>query len=117
VAKSQLKEHQLQYLIHYVLTKCNILHFETDVMDALKYFGNNQTARFAFINHHKKMGYCVGQPDMVVCRGGKVYFVELKTRTGRQSDEQKKFQAKAEAMGIPYLIWRNLEDCEKWLKN
>jgi hypothetical protein len=105
-----MKEHQLQYAIHYTLNKFRILHFETDIMDGLK-FCKDQKTRFAFIGHHKNMGYIKGQPDLVVCKGGKIYFVELKTKDGRQSPEQKAFQNLAEIEGIPYLIWRNLQDC------
>lgn len=114
--KQNISEHRLQYAIHTLLSRFGIVHFETDVMDALKYFGRNQRLRLGYISHHKKMGYTVGQPDLVVLASGKVYFVELKTEKGRQSKEQRQFQEIVTAKGYNYLIWRSLDDCLNFIK-
>jgi hypothetical protein len=105
-----MSEHSLQYAIHNYLEYKKIIHFETDVMSGLQYFSHNDGRRFAFINHHKKLGYLVGQPDLIVLKNG-VYFVELKTSKGRQSKEQKELQKKLSTAGYNYLIWRSLDDC------
>ena len=95
--------------------------FQTDVMSGLQYFGHKDPRRFAFINHHKKMGYRAGQPDLVVMLpNGKCVFVELKKPAskkmnvktgnwnkvagGKQSPDQKLFQETAETLGFEYLL-------------
>lgn len=109
--KQTLTEHQIQYNIHDLLSKYGVIHFETDVMDALKFFGNNERARFSYIGHHKKMGYMKGQPDLIVLCSGKVFFVELKTQKGVQTKEQKQIEMLLKANGYNYEIWRSVEDC------
>jgi hypothetical protein len=43
-------------------------------------------------------------------------WLEMKTRTGRQSVEQKNFQQICLALGHPYAIARSFEEAEKILK-
>ena len=55
----------------------------------------------------KRMGVRAGVSDLVYCRNGLVYFIELKTATGRQQPSQKEF---AEQVGQEYYyIVRSLE--------
>ena len=37
-------------------------------------------------------------------------FVEVKTETGKQSDNQKEFEAHCKQIGVPYFVVRSLED-------
>lgn len=103
---SKLTEHQFQTLVINYLKTINVLAFEADVMSGLMFSRNNM----AFINHHKKMGYVKGQPDLVVCLLNKVLFLELKTEKGKQSSEQECFQEKCEKLNIPYYVVRNLDE-------
>lgn len=110
-----MKEHQLQYLIHNFLTANKIIHFETDVMSGLQFFSHTDKRRFAFINHHKKLGYLKGQPDLVVLAGEKVFFVELKKESGRQSKEQKLVEQQLINNGYNYAVWKSLDDCKSFV--
>ena len=106
-----MTEHSIQYQIVQYLRLKNILVFESDVMSGLQFFSHTDGRRFAFINHHKKLGYINGQSDLVIVTKKEVLFVELKTATGKQSPEQKIFQKNIEVLGYKYLIWKSLDDC------
>ena len=64
-----------------------------------------------------------GAPDLIVWRpmilhGGHerafpTLALEIKSYSGRQTDDQKAWQKRAEAVGIEYHIVRSLEDVEK----
>lgn len=47
-----------------------------------------------------------GFPDLVLVRGDRVLFRELKTETGRVRPEQKKWLAALEAAGCDVAVWR-----------
>lgn len=52
------------------------------------------------------MGLLPGVADLAFV-GGKnapVGFIELKTKTGAQNDNQKEFQARCESLDIPYIV-------------
>jgi|HubBroStandDraft_6_1064221.scaffolds.fasta_scaffold506638_2 hypothetical protein len=36
--------------------------------------------------------------------------VEIKTTTGRLTDNQRSFKAQCELFGMPYLVWRSIDD-------
>lgn len=54
-----------------------------------------------------------GVSDIIGIYQGKVFFIEVKTKTGRQSVSQKLFQANIERCGGTYLLVRSLSDIEK----
>lgn len=109
-------EHSLQKEIVCLLKLARVFCFETDVMDGLK-FCNTERARLSFITHHKNMGYVNGQSDLIVLLQNRIVFVELKNgNVGRQSEHQKFFQNEVEKRGFEYQIWRNIQDCEDFLK-
>ena len=112
------KEHDIQKGVVRLLRMAGAVVIGADVMDGLKFVASyTDQRRFAFIKHHKEMGWTKGQPDLIFIRDGRVFFVEMKTGTGRQSPEQKEFQRQIEAAGQEYLVWRSLQDavdfCEK----
>lgn len=109
-------EHSFQFAVVRMLKLSGFLFWNTDVMDALKFFKPNDPRRFAFISHHKNMGYTKGQSDLVVVKNGRFWAVELKTEEGRQSKEQKLFQAECEKHGIQYVIIRNFVDLDEFIK-
>lgn len=47
-----------------------------------------------------------GYPDLTLAGAGGIIFAELKTATGRLSPEQKIWQARIEAAGGQYRLWR-----------
>lgn len=61
----------------------------------------------------KAMGVRAGFPDLILCVARQGYhglFVELKTAKGRQSDNQKYYQAVLEEQGYKYVVIRSIED-------
>lgn len=51
-----------------------------------------------------------GVPDVIIVRDGKFIGLEIKKRTGRQTDAQKAFQKDLEKAGGKYFIIRSLDD-------
>ena len=55
-----------------------------------------------------------GEADLTLfCNGGKTIFIEVKTPSGRQSKQQKRFQAAVENLGFEYMIMRSVDDARK----
>ena len=109
---SNSPEHDLQKQIVGYLRANGILTIGTDVMSGLMFFGNNQINRMRFINHHKRMGYTVGQPDLVLLlKDGETLLVEVKDGSkGHQSAEQKYFDAVSRTINHNYVVWRSIKD-------
>lgn len=63
--------------------------------------------------HFSKSGAVSGSPDLVVSIKDRVFFVEYKTATGVQSDNQKAFEVKCNALGIGYYLCRDLTSFKK----
>lgn len=64
----------------------------------------------------KAMGVVQGVSDLIYLKpGGSVIFIELKTETGTQSPEQRKWQQKVESAGFKYFIVKSLTDFKKLL--
>ncbi len=110
-----MAEHKIQYAIVELLRYYKILVVETDIMSGLRYFGSKDPRRFAFINHHKKMGYVKGQPDLILILKNETVYVEVKDK-GKQSPEQIDFQKEVESRGQRYLVWDSFEQAEKFCK-
>lgn len=62
------------------------------------------------INWFTYTGLLRGAADLVLVLPGKVVFVEMKTRYGKQSDEQVEFERKCLSLGVEYRLCRNLDD-------
>ena len=55
--------------------------------------------------------YCFrGFADITCFYKDKLYFIEVKTKKGKQSPEQKQFQDACEEVGITYILARSFED-------
>lgn len=65
----------------------------------------------------KAEGVLAGVSDLIAIRGGRPFFIEVKTAKGRQSDEQEAFQLSVEEQGFEYLIWRSIDDAVRWVQN
>jgi len=64
----------------------------------------------------KRMGLRPGVADLVIVKNGRIYFLELKSETGRQSEIQKKFQNDAIGVGADYALAHNLDEAIYALK-
>jgi uncharacterized protein YlzI (FlbEa/FlbD family) len=110
-----MSEHAIQAAIIEFLRQVGILAIETDCMSGLQFFSHKDNRRYAFINHHKKMGYIKGQPDLILfLRDGKTLCVEVKRPKHYQSKEQKEFERKLKDHNHNYLVWKGVEDAEEW---
>ena len=56
------------------------------------------------------MGSYPGLPDRIAHYGGQVYYLEMKTPTGRLSDKQRRFQARCQQDEIEYYVVRSVDD-------
>ncbi|MBA3844910.1 MAG: VRR-NUC domain-containing protein, partial [Actinobacteria bacterium] len=59
--------------------------------------------------------YGVGTPggsDLIAIYRGRAFFLEIKTPTGKQSEEQATFQRLVEGKGAEYRIFRSVKDAE-----
>lgn len=54
-----------------------------------------------------------GVPDIIVVAGGMFYGLEVKTKIGRQSPEQKEFEALVQKHSGKYFVVRSIEDVQK----
>jgi len=85
---------------------------ETDIQkemkDLLKRFGF-----FVFKIHQESRGKKMchrGVSDLIAIKNGQVIFVEVKTRTGVQSDDQKIFEKDIKSHGGTYILVRSLDE-------
>ena len=57
-----------------------------------------------------------GQPDIFLILKGRFIGIEVKTRTGRQSEAQKQWQRNCERAGGLYILARSVHDVEVRLR-
>ena len=57
-----------------------------------------------------RTGLYPGAADLMVVHFGRVFFVENKTDTGRQSDKQKDFQEHVQSLGFDYHLCRSFDE-------
>lgn len=68
----------------------------------------------------KAEGVVAGVADLLLLvpsQGYHALCIEMKTETGRQSHEQKEWQAKVEAAGYKYVVVRSLEEFINTINN
>ncbi len=61
------------------------------------------------------IGMLPGASDMVLIRPNKITFIEVKTPTGKQSDNQITFENDVKQLGFDYILVRSLDDIKKYL--
>lgn len=64
----------------------------------------------------KATGVVAGVSDLIVLMENKTLFFELKTLTGKQSENQIEFQNTVEALGHKYYLVRSLEQFKEIIK-
>lgn len=68
----------------------------------------------------RRVRYGVGSPggsDLVGIFRGRAVFVEIKTATGRQTAEQRDFEALVTARGGVYVVLRSVPEALAWLEH
>lgn len=70
---------------------------------------NENTAGYLVMRTLLLTGLLSGVSDLIVVKPNKVIFIEVKTATGSQSANQKKFQTTVEGLGFRYHVVRSLE--------
>ncbi len=68
-------------------------------------------------NRMKAMGVVPGISDLIYLSKYGTIFIEMKTETGSQSDEQKEFEQIVTYLGYKYLICRSLEQFKQIILN
>jgi len=62
----------------------------------------------------KGTGLLKGASDLIMVVEKNVFWIEMKTPTGRQSPEQKNFELSVNQLGFDYLLFRSLEEFQEW---
>ena len=75
----------------------------------------NNSANAIQGNLNKQLGLQKGRSDLTLYYFGRVYFIELKDDTGKQSPEQKEWQKLMESHGFIYIVIRSLEEFKEFL--
>lgn len=66
-------------------------------------------------NFRKSSSYAInGVSDIIALRDGRVFFVEVKTPTGKQSPDQVKFQKAVTTMGCIYVVVHSVEEMQDY---
>src|SRR5260370_41147793 len=86
------KESEIQKAILDYLTLRRVLHYR------------NNSGAFVDSNKHFYRFGAIGSPDIVCVIDGQFVGIEVKAPKGRQSDNQKQFQAELEAVGGKYIL-------------
>lgn len=77
--------------------------------------GGDDITRIKAYSRLKKSGNLVGVSDLIVVLRNNVFFVEMKTDKGRQSENQRAFQDKVERLGYQYFLLRNQDNCDSFV--
>lgn len=93
-------------------SKCFQWHWNNYPEERGRLFHINQKAANRIEgNRMKAMGVVAGVSDMVYLKPvGVCVFIEMKTKDGAQSPDQKKFQALVEALGFKYRVVRTEDE-------
>lgn len=99
-------EKDIQKQIIDYLTIKNIFHWR-----------NNTTGIYDPVRHtfRKNKNVMNGIPDIICIINGQFVGIEVKSETGKQSPEQKKFEEMCVSKGGKYILARSVEDVMKGL--
>lgn len=90
--------------------EARVLHAILAYLKARKIFHWRQNVGAIKTDHGFMRFGSAGQPDVMAIIGGKFYAIEAKSAAGRQSDDQKAWQARCEAAGGVYILARSVDD-------
>jgi hypothetical protein len=77
----------------------------------------NNSANAIDGNKNRQLGLQAGRSDFVLYYKKTAYMLELKTLTGKQREEQRKWQERIQNEGFPYIIIRTLEEFKTFIKS
>ena len=116
--KSRSKPRHIESHIQIQMVKWFRLQYPRYIIAAIPNGGQRSALEAKIM---KGEGVLAGFSDLIVIAKGNVLCVEVKTKDGKQSDLQIKFQSDVERLGFQYSICRSLEDfimtVEKWIKD
>lgn len=113
--KTIKSENDLQVQVVNLLRKHNYIPIQTDAVGPALHFIPTIEGRIRFTQWSKARGWSKGIPDLVVIHRTGVFFIELKTPTGRLSPEQKVWRDRLIAEGYNYFCWRTIEECQEFI--
>mgnify|MGYP003077074534 CR=1 FL=1 len=103
-------------------------HLEDKLQKAILTYFDYKYPKYRLLLHHspnggkrnaieaakfKQMGVRAGFPDLILLIPNKFYpfcGIELKIKTGRQSESQKAYQKEFESIGAKYVVVRSLDE-------
>lgn len=80
-------------------------------------FGVPNEATFRNRPYFANIGTLTGVSDLICVLPNKIMFIEMKSKTGRQSVEQKNFQHHIEELGFNYHIIRSFDEFKSLIEN
>lgn len=117
-AKAHRKPRHIESSIQQQMVEWFRLQYPTYVIAAIPNGGYRNAIEASIM---KREGVLAGFSDLIIIAEHNVLFIEVKTRTGRQSELQKEFEKKVAFLGFQYFVCRSLSDfvftVEKWLKD
>ena len=108
------EETQFQINLFYQLSRLEI-KFPGLFVYAVEY-GGEERKDYGKLKELKAKGMRKGISDLTVIGNGKIVFLELKTKTGKQSDAQKIFENKVEANGFRYILARSSDGVDETIR-
>jgi hypothetical protein len=93
------------YMLESEFEKLAIIEIESEGIEVFK------TPKFSD-RKHRQRDKDLGAPDLWLFYRDRTTCLELKAEKGRQSDEQKRFEARMRRVGIPYYIAYDLDDVD-----
>ena len=111
---SKISEHDIQVELVKYLTKLKIKHFA--VPNGFVRGSSDKVENARYINYLKSEGFKNGAPDLVLLPGNsKVFFLELKTESGKPSEFQLEWQQFFNNNNYSYAIAYGLDEAKQFV--
>ena len=107
--KQPKREHQIQEQIAKLLLQTG--HLVIRQNSGASYENGRYTAFYRILNN----GSSSGIADIMAISNGHIFFVEVKTKTGRLSPKQHKFAQLCKAFKTDYIIARDVETVQNYI--
>jgi hypothetical protein len=96
---------QQQIILYYNNNFCLKAHNPRNIIFSVP----NDSSNFMETKRKVNTGLLRGVSDLIIIIPNKILFIELKIEKGIQSEVQKEFQKRVEALGFEYHLVRSLE--------